>query len=130
MTCELHRYHRPHPLRIENHHVIPRAWQRVWTPPGVTTGDDLWYDATMPLCPTSHSNVHIVLVRLMRDYERQQGTPAERIHGAFKTVVREYGRDRELSVALMSPELWLDKGGDLGHLIDMGQYGYGTIYQR
>jgi hypothetical protein len=86
-VCTAHTYHRPVNVTIEFHHVIPQAWQRVWTPatpppdavPGRGDSGPLWDARKVPLCPTGHRNVHACIVALMHGTEppRQGGYELE-----------------------------------------------------
>lgn len=128
MSCEIHRYHRPKVLRTENHHVIPRAWQKMWVPPGYDemNAPALWASATVALCPTSHSNVHVLLVKFMREYERAGGNATDSIIQAHKRVIEMHGRSHELRIAMQAPELFIARGGNLDQLISNKNYGYGA----
>lgn len=55
-NCELHKFHRPQPVYLELHHIIPQAWQR-----SVNSGK-LFDPRTASICRTGHGNVHYWLV--------------------------------------------------------------------
>lgn len=119
------------PMRIEAHHIIPRAWQRVWRPVA-SLSDVLWDERTIDLCPTSHVNVHVLLVAMMKNYEGQTRGINERdkLRLAWLETQRQHGSDRALEVALDAPRRWLDHGGSLDDLVEMKQYGYGLRLER
>lgn len=123
--CQLHRFHAPKALRVEHHHVIPQAWQRVWQPRYWPRPDDLWFSQTTPLCPTSHSNVHTLLVEIMKAYEQRRD-----LEDAHYFVKKTRGRTKEITVAMYAPQLWISEGGSLDHLVEMGQYGRGIAVPR
>lgn len=47
--CELHKYHRPVPQGVHQHHVIPMAW---------TIALGIRPSETIAACPTGHDNIH------------------------------------------------------------------------
>jgi len=55
LVCRCMADHRPHPLELNLHHVWPLGMG------GPDTPDNL-----VPLCPTTHTNVHELLRHLMR----------------------------------------------------------------
>lgn len=59
--CSMHKLHAPANHTIEEHHVIPQAWQHF-----KLGTEELFDKRTVPLCPTGHRNVHDCLVRLMK----------------------------------------------------------------
>lgn len=68
--CSLHKRHGPKNLTVELHHVLPRGWQRTWTPPGATVTTDpaygpMWDPRGVLICPTGHRNTHACIVALM-----------------------------------------------------------------
>jgi hypothetical protein len=76
------RHSTPKPLTVEWHHVVPRAWQRFWTPPGATVVNDpaygpMWDPRGVWVCPTHHRNIHFCIVALMHG-TKPLGSPAER----------------------------------------------------
>lgn len=102
-SCSLHRYHRPRALTAEDHHVIPRAWQSFWIPAGKIA--HIWDPRTVTLCPTSHRNVHVWIVRFMH-----AGMP--------KHVV-----GREAKIAALALTRWEEAGGSLEALREAGLWG-------
>lgn len=62
-VCGLHR-HIPRAEYCEMHHVVPQAWQHTVSP-------KLLDPRVIALTPTCHRNVHVWIVRLMRELERQ-----------------------------------------------------------
>lgn len=118
-TCVLHTYHWPKPLRVELHHVIPRAWQRTWTPFTGSLGR-IWAPTTEAICPSGHRNVHIRMVELMRLVESLQTEDLERVWDAHS------GRaTKAIKMAFKALEEWQIAGGSLQHLIENNQYGWG-----
>lgn len=123
--CVLHRVHRPKALTVELHHVIPQAWQQVFTTPHVDDGASLaqdhsltdwvpghgdqgrmlWDARTVALCPTGHRNVHHHLVLAMR------GVTPRRVRG------------KEHALALLAMERFTAAGGDLAVLRAHGLFG-------
>jgi len=106
-VCSARRSHAPAPLTIEQHHVIPRAWQAAYRPASAAglplKSDDLWDPRTVPLCPTCHRNVHYWIVRLM--------------HGE---TVRASGVTQIAALALRR---FTQAGGDLDNLRVAGLWG-------
>ena len=108
--CTLGKFHRPVPLTVELHHLIPVGWQKTWQPataPYPGTDPDgrgkLWDARTVALCPTHHRNVHWWIVRLM--------------HGAKPS------RSSECGVAQLALQHFTDAGGDLDALRKAGEWG-------
>ncbi len=126
MACSIHTYHWPKPRSSESHHIIPRAWQHVWSPLSVPEGR-LWDETTVELCPTGHRNVHRYLVWLMRRVAQADKAHSEdrRLEIALLKIRTEVGFGKELNVAVQAPTRWLQIGGSLQYLIDKQQYGYG-----
>lgn len=101
LPCSLHKAHAPRNLTVELHHVVPQSWQHAFTPTpagiapaGAVAGHGtegvlwdavvghgaegvLWDARTVPLCPTSHRNVHAALVAMVRG-RPPVGSPLER----------------------------------------------------
>lgn len=73
--CAIHRDHSPNPQRTHLHHSVPKAWG----------GEN---SEIVPLCPTSHDNIHVLLGL----YLKTGGRPFELID------LRTFGyRERELA---------------------------------
>ena len=73
--CAIHRDHSPNPQVTHLHHTVPKAWG----------GEAL---GVVPLCPTSHANVHVLLGL----YVKTGGRPSKAID------LRTFGyRERELA---------------------------------
>lgn len=124
-VCAIHKSHSPRPLSTEAHHILPRAWQAIWSPP-----DDkrlLWAPKTIDLCPTGHSNVHRIIVDLMHDFEAHGVKSGPDVQGLIDEYRRTYaaGRMNELPIAAQAPLQWLQRGGTLDVLWANKQYGYG-----
>ena len=64
IACSAGSSHRPLNLTIEQHHVLPQAFQHLVAPSSVPAF--LFDRRTVPLCPTHHRNVHAHIVRLMK----------------------------------------------------------------
>ena len=105
----LRRIHMPRPADYDMHHVIPRAWQRAWTPPEVTPDSEgLWAQQTIPLAPTCHRNVHFRLAAFM--------------HAGVEPGNRK-GRDPYEGIALDGMRAWVAHGGSLQFLRDHRLWG-------
>lgn len=97
-ACTAHRYHYPAPLTLEEHHVLPQAWQNF------ALGREALFDRrTVTLCPTCHRNVHHWIVALMRG--------ADRI------------RRVECQIASLALDRWVSTGRSLDDLVAHGLYG-------
>lgn len=122
--CGLVGQHRPAPLTIEQHHLIPVAWQQqTWQPatppyPGVDPDGrgSLWDARTMPLCPTHHRNVHALIVTLMRQValNRTEQIPSVRVAPAHRL---------ELGIAVDALEHYQAAGGSLLFLTARREWG-------
>lgn len=75
--CAIHRDHSPNPQRTHLHHAVPKSFGGGDEPENI-----------VPLCSTSHDNIHVLLAL----YVRTGGKPFERID------LRTFGyRERELA---------------------------------
>jgi len=124
--CELHTRHAPKPEYFEKHHIIPQSWQRVWKPDSPSA--KLWDPRTMTLCRTSHGNVHFWLVNLMRAYSAS--AEPRSVDQAVAAAVTKYKvthtmwiKPKEIKVARMAMDRYLEAGGDLYGLGQVGQWG-------
>lgn len=127
--CLLHTHRQgrnpPFPLLSEEHHVLPVAWQQVWRPLTVKSAG-VWDPRTVPLCPTSHRNVHTWLPRMMKLVSRI-GEPDD-VRDILNATRWEHGIRRppgEFFVAADALHRWRAAGGRLLDLVAVGQYGYG-----
>jgi hypothetical protein len=114
-SCSLHVTHSPVNLTVEDHHIIPQAWQKFWWPQSPGTGwqkpGDLWDVRTAPCCPTGHRNVHALLVEIMHALA-SEGT--EDIIAAIKASgVRQ---TTQRAMAVLALERWQ---AARGHLLDL-----------
>jgi hypothetical protein len=132
--CEAHGSHRPEAAYREFHHVIPQAWQHLWVPPTAKVVWSLWDRRTVSLCRTGHGNVHVWIVRFMREWEAVERTLGARKHPTVDSVVRtvteasrkanENFRNRhEMEFAALALSRWNQAGGDLRALCGAGLYG-------
>jgi hypothetical protein len=118
--CAAHKYHWPKPLTVEEHHIIPQAWQehfaeggqRVILPSMVPdeelgnygwTASHLWHKETVTLCPTGHRNVHYYLVRLMKNSPKVESLQEVRTFTP--------GKGREYEIACRAILLWKSSPG-------------------
>jgi hypothetical protein len=70
--CQLHRYHRPRPLRTQYHHSKPEYLQRrLWGE--VRHGPDTW------LCGTDHDSLHTVIDWLLGEGREPTVNPGRRV---------------------------------------------------
>lgn len=122
--CSIHRYHRPRPLTTEQHHVVPRAWQRIWQPEGEERV--LWLPKTVELCPTGHRSLHHILVEIMKAWRDlpDDRTEAARLGEAEDQIKDLHGHTREFPVAMLAPRMWIARGGMIATLVNRGQLGY------
>lgn len=136
--CGSHRYHWPKNQTAEDHHVIPQAWQQLWTPTGrysfenalpVDTVKRLWDARTVPLCPTGHRNVHYWMVAMMKSIRARiapefmgQYTSQNYLDWAVKEALPKR-RNTEMKVALLGLQRFADAGGSLKVLADDGNLG-------
>lgn len=107
--CEIHRFHRPRNHTVEEHHIIPQAWQHLWMPPAFDRAP--WHPETITLCPTGHRNVHFWLVEYMK------GTSGEDI----PTINRPTTEQMCAQDGLI---LFKQAGGSLAFLRDQHAFGY------
>jgi hypothetical protein len=125
--CSLHTSHSPVNLTIEDHHVIPRAWQRFFAPapdpsnaellyPGHYGGETLWDARTVPICPTGHRNVHAIIVATMKRIAREEEEWPLAIYRAARS-----GKQRDC--AQLALERFVAAGGNLFHLTEFGEWG-------
>lgn len=115
--CVAHRYHAPEPRYLEEHHVLPRAWQAAWQPPAVPSGD-LWAPTTVLLCRTGHGNVHYWISRFMHEYDGS----VER--AVSRAILDQHGVGRqEHVIARRALDEFRDAGGDLAFLTYHGIWG-------
>jgi hypothetical protein len=134
VSCVVHRVHHPRALTIELHHVIPQAWQQVFTGPlrpEPAIGDDhrraghgtegrhLWDARTVALCPTGHRNVHVWIVRLMHLCTDEE--PAHAVAAARH--VDASARGKEFDLAVLALTRFRDAGGSLQSLVAARQWG-------
>ena len=109
--CELHRTHRPRNLTVEEHHVIPRAWQLLWLAPGGDPRQEIWHPETITLCPTGHRNVHFWLVKYMKE-------------GSGDAIPSINRPTPEQMCAQDGMILFVQAGGSLAFLRDQHAFGY------
>jgi hypothetical protein len=121
-ACSARRLHVPRPpATLDEHHVIPRAWQAFWSPGGVAAvvdlagdverpggeieleRDHLWDPRTVTLCPNCHRAVHERIVQLM--------------HGGGA------GFDHVAPIARLALQRWQDAGGSIELLRQHGLWG-------
>lgn len=125
-SCTLHRYHRPRILTVEAHHLVPRAWQKIWQPMGEER--ELWLPQTMTLCPTGHRAVHHILVEIMKSFAAiSTADEDKRLKVAETAVRRRYGNHSEFPVACLAARSWRLKGGLLQTLVNRRAYGYALV---
>lgn len=105
--CALHKYHWPRPSHLEEHHIVPQAWQRFWRS---EAGYGLWMPDTEPLCRTGHGNVHAHLVRLMK--ATLGGDPED----PLAARIAYPGRGKEYEMAYSALARWKEAGGSLAAL--------------
>jgi hypothetical protein len=126
--CMLLHRHTPKPLSIEWHHIIPVAWQLFpdFTPvvppfPGKDpSGRGMLWDARVaPLCPTSHRNVHTLIVESMREVARTNTN----VVPPMKSIVDGSHHTQEFLIATEALQRYLDVGGSLLALTAAGQWG-------
>lgn len=130
-VCSLHSEARDHNLTVEAHHLLPVAWQAVWTPPGATvkttSRGPVWAPETVQLSPTCHRNSHALLVRLMKWMATPPGQAADddaqRIDAARAALPGPLRRWREMHVALEAPTRWVNAGGVLSVLLAAHEWG-------
>jgi hypothetical protein len=141
-ACEVHPLtkHRPAAQRDEeDHHVIPRHWQQLWTPekapyPGVFkefgVWQQLWDARTVKVPPTCHRNVHHWLVALMHELAQLRAVPFDSttVVVASKAVskvnaLRDKMALQELQWAAEAPLRFLAAGGDIGLLVRAQAWG-------
>jgi hypothetical protein len=131
--------HRPAArLDEEQHHVLPRKWQTLWTPakapyPGVYhefgVTQQLWDARTVSVPPTCHRNVHHFIVAVMRQLAAAGGViDANAVTAAAKAVsgaehLREKMALQELQWATEAPLRYLAAGGELVVLIAARAWG-------
>lgn len=110
-ACELHgsSNHAPEPLTVEQHHLIPQAWQHFaqqgakdalpeerarWARGAATAGVVVLFDPrTVGVAPTCHRNVHYCIVALMRALNAEPASSRDTLHPEFVRAIR-----RKLSV--------------------------------
>lgn len=112
--CEAHRTHRPRNLTVEEHHIIPQAWQHLWipqTPQAIIAAAGLWHPETMTLCPTGHRNVHFWLVKYMK----------EGLNESIPSINRPTTEQTTAQDAMI---LFTHAGGSLAFLREQHAYGY------
>jgi hypothetical protein len=135
VACTVHRVHAPRPLTVELHHVIPQAWQQVFTGPlrpepeilaasrrvpgRGSEGRKLWDARTVALCPTGHRNVHAWIVRIMHLCPGED--PAVATHLARHGDRRARGAEFDLAVLALTR--FKDAGGQLQALVAARQWG-------
>lgn len=92
--CLCVKSHSPLPQELEVHHILPLAWD----------GPDTKANR-LPLCPTTHSNVH----RLLRAYVKAKGMPSWAIRSRYSVYARALAQrawdERPKGVALPDPHL-------------------------
>lgn len=114
--CVAHNYHQPVPRYLEQHHVVPRAWQAAWKPEGQTAA--IWHPETVLLCRTGHGNTHYWIERFVRAY---RGDIANAVAVAMEDQ-ESVGR-AEHTIARRALETWQASGGDVEFLAERGLYG-------
>lgn len=123
-TCSLHKAHYPTPLTVEDHHVVPVAWQQTWQPavapyPGIDPDGrgKLWDARTIPVAPTCHRNVHAWIVRLMH------ALVGEDAHQAF-VAVKGGPAGTQAHWGLEALLRYQAVGGTLQQLVAAGEWGH------
>jgi hypothetical protein len=144
-TCLLHETHTPHPRYMEQHHVVPRAWQAAWHPADVELGahDEIdmvggtqygtsgpatwplvWDNRTATLCRTGHGNVHWWLVLYMRALPTAWDDLSEVFMAVHRERQHQMGDNApERKLAQQAMLRWLEWGGDLVALRNQHLYG-------
>jgi hypothetical protein len=120
-SCALHKEHKPMNLTVEQHHILPQAWQRFWVPPGATISGKalLWDPRTVTLCPTGHRNVHALIVRVMKQVAAQGNEDIlAAVHAAG--VAHSYPTGK---TALLALERFTAAGGKLLELTAAREWG-------
>lgn len=126
-ACALHRHHgTPVPLTVEKHHIVPRSWDRIYIPPVAPYpgrdpegGPPLWDARTIPLCPSSHRNIHHWIVALMHAVAAED--PAQAL--AAVKAANMLARGPQLAVALEALTRFKAAGGSLQQLVAAGEWG-------
>lgn len=132
--CALRHHHAPQPRYLEEHHVVPRAWQHYFAPdPSHFDGggpfhapdrDGLWCTERVALCRTGHGNVHYWIERAMKLYASVPSGPdhSERAMTAARDGQLHIGHE-ETVIARQALVLFSDAGGDLVKLTEAGLWG-------
>lgn len=125
--CEIHDDHEPLPGYTERHHVVPRAWQTFWAPPGdhPYRAGAVWDSRTVLLCRTGHGNVHVWIVAYMTAAEQVGARNSlgaifeagHRLHGHVG------GNENERRAAQLALQRWKEVGGSIADLLAHGLYG-------
>lgn len=144
--CALHPPDRDHALTIEQHHIIPQAWQHFWQPAPapspvptptpapasanleIVGSGALWDPRTIALAPTCHRNVHFWIVAMMHAFHSQTAQGAVGIAAAKTAVIKKYGLSashppKEMAVSETGLQRYWSAGGDLHALGDAGEWG-------
>lgn len=121
---------------LDDHHVIPQAWQHAWrpaefaAPPG--TPEDvrlgLWDPETVELAPTCHRNVHIALAGMMRlaakiGDELDNGPDYALVERAARALHGRFGPEER--IALLAVSTWESHGGEVAFLFEHKLWGIG-----
>jgi hypothetical protein len=117
-VCSLARVHVPSQPNPDEHHVIPQAWQRFWTPHIAVSatrivsdsGPDIWDARTVTVCPNHHRLVHQAIVAMMRAGTTEE--PAE----AFKAAFGSNRTTKVRQTAYLALTRWVDAAGSLNAL--------------
>lgn len=122
---------------LDDHHIIPRAWQAAWRPaefaaPAGTPSDvslGLWDPETVELAPTCHRNVHIALAGMMRlahkiGAELTPDAPSYAlVERAARALVGRFGPEER--IALLAVTTWESHGGEVAFLFEHKLWGIG-----
>lgn len=116
--CVAHRYHQPVPRYLEEHHVVPRAWQAAWRPPD--TPGTIWHPETVLVCRDGHGNIHYWIEQFML-HVRLDDTPEEAARRVLNRA-QNVGRQEHV-IARRALERWVSNGGSLTFLAERGLNG-------
>lgn len=124
--CQAHGYHQPTPRYLEAHHVIPRAWQAAWRPPGETAV--IWAPHTVLLCRSGHGNVHYWIERMMRQIAMHPTLDPMEASRTAMAEQHDVGRQEHV-IARQGLVDFAAVGGNLAELAAAGVWGglYGGV---
>lgn len=133
--CTIHKNHQPRPWGSpDEHHLIPRAWQKAWAPtsapfPKEVDGQALWDGRSVFVCPTGHRGIHYFLEQFTHTAKMMPGLTesGQNDKGMLAQIIPlihpKGSPPRELQQAFQGMVNWISAGGTLYFLVQNHLWG-------